>query len=184
MKVIAVCGKKRSGKDTIAKYISENYNYIPYSFAGPMKIVAEILFGWTQEEIEKNKEVIDPLFGISPRQFLIDFGTNYMQYDLGSRYPLFKEINNRQFWVKSTVNKIKKEGKNAIISDMRFQHEYDYLKENISDVLFIKVNRSVERNYERFDLTETDIDSIPSDIIINNNTDLYDLFKKVDSIME
>ena len=55
--LIAICGKSGSGKSSIAKILCEKDNFIEYTFASPLKKIAEI-FGFENEEIygsQKNK---------------------------------------------------------------------------------------------------------------------------------
>ena len=43
-KIIAVCGYKRSGKDTIAKYLNKKYNYKHLKITYKLKECLKLLF--------------------------------------------------------------------------------------------------------------------------------------------
>ena len=50
--IIAVIGKKRSGKDTLANYLVKNYNFKKYGFGDPVKEICKLMFGFSQEQID------------------------------------------------------------------------------------------------------------------------------------
>ena len=60
--LIGLLGKKRVGKDTVAEYLIEKYNFIRYAFADPIKEIAGIMFNFSYEQLYGNqKEIIVPL---------------------------------------------------------------------------------------------------------------------------
>ena len=61
--IIAICGYKRSGKDTVANFIVENYGYEHYKLATPLKECIQQLFGFTREEMEGHlKEEVNDIW--------------------------------------------------------------------------------------------------------------------------
>jgi len=61
--IIGFAGKKRSGKDTIANYLVNKYNFRRYAFGGPVKEVCRILFGFDDEQLYGDrKEELDGYF--------------------------------------------------------------------------------------------------------------------------
>ena len=50
--IIALNGKKGSGKDTMAKYMCEKFGFVNYGFADPIKEVGRILFDFTDEQLD------------------------------------------------------------------------------------------------------------------------------------
>jgi len=179
--IIAVTGLKRSGKNTVSSYISEKYGFKEYAFAQPIKDVCGYLFNWTPERIENEKEVIDPTWGISPRQILQWMGTEAFQYSLPAFSKGFLETVGRNFWVKKFEQVYLKEKGNFIISDFRFYHEQEALRKY--NAVTIKVIRnSVQGN----DLHESEryIRDMECMYSIMNNGTKEDLYKEVDKIME
>ena len=62
--IIGISGKKRSGKDTISDYLIQEYKFIKYGFADPIKDIAKIIFGFTEEQLYGNeKDIIDLRWG-------------------------------------------------------------------------------------------------------------------------
>jgi len=181
-KIIAICGLMRSGKDTIADYISKRNGYTKVHIADTLKKTMHVMFGFTHEQLEgNNKDIIDPNWGISPRSAMQFFGTEIMQYKIQELLP---DIG-RTFWIASLVSSLKKNPENSyIISDLRFIHEYNYLKENYKSVYIIKVtNPNTKTSYYHSHNSEQEFKRIPEDIHISNDSDLADLYKKIDEIL-
>tara|TARA_B100000902_G_C27311549_1_gene918722 strand:+ start:97 stop:813 length:717 start_codon:yes stop_codon:yes gene_type:complete len=127
--LIGIVGQNRVGKDTLSNYLVSQHQFTQYSLAQPIKDVARILFDFNEEQLEGNdKEKIDEEWGISPRQFFQQFGTEIMQKNIYQFLPGLKQkIPLKTFWITKTIKKIKKDRDNKInkhvISDVRFLHE-------------------------------------------------------------
>lgn len=127
--LIGIVGKNRVGKDTLSNYLVNHHQFTQYSLAQPIKDVARILFDFNEEQLEGNdKEKIDEEWGISPRQFFQQFGTEIMQKNIYKYLPSLKQkIPLKTFWIAKTIKKIQKDRDNKInkhvISDVRFLHE-------------------------------------------------------------
>jgi hypothetical protein len=184
MRIIAICGARRSGKDYIANIFSRN-EYKHVKFSAKLKDMCRVLFDFTPDQLETDsKEAIDPRWGVSPRQMMQFLGTEVMQYALPQTFPQMDL--GREFWVRSTLASMEAH-KKYVISDLRFLHEERILR-TYPDVCIIKVQR------QRSDAEIlTHIDSHPSeqefysireDITINNNGTLEDLEKYVVSLMQ
>ena len=62
--IIGITGKKRSGKDTISDFLVEKYGFVKYGFADPIKDIARIIFGFTENQLfEKEKDIVDEKLG-------------------------------------------------------------------------------------------------------------------------
>ena len=66
--IILLCGKKRSGKDTIAEYLVENYNFKHYKITQKLKDCVKVLFNIDDyqsknsnlSKLEYYKQIIKP----------------------------------------------------------------------------------------------------------------------------
>ena len=86
--IVGVSGLKRSGKDTVAELLVKEYGFERYSFADPIKEAMSIVFDWDDRYLYGElKEIIDPRWGISPRQVFQHFGTEYAQHILPEVFP-------------------------------------------------------------------------------------------------
>jgi len=184
-KIIAICGAKRSGKDTLAHYISYKYLYKKLAFADPLKEAVSSLFQFSAEQTGDNdlKDSVDKRWGITPRRAMQFFGTEVLQYKIQELLPGI----DRKFLANTLVSKIKNdESEHYVISDMRFIHEYEEIKKLGAYV--IRVDRpSVEENYYHdvpVHCSEIEYRNIPYDLYIRNDADISTLIKRFEVGLE
>lgn len=169
--LIALIGKKGSGKDTVADYIVEKYGFYKYQFAKPLKDICKILFNFSDEQLfGDQKEIIDERWNITPRQAFQIIGTEIFQYKFPELLPEFQKKIDKNLWVKIAENFIVSNINygNIVISDLRFQHEYEMLKK--FDVKIIKIDRSILNNEIDCHISENDFKFINTDYVIYNET--------------
>lgn len=167
---IALIGKMRSGKSTVANYLIEHYHYTEYAFGSELKRYAYELFG---EGEGKQRELLQ-WFGQTMR----------------SRDP--------DIWVKKTEEKIDTHltsfFSNIVISDCRQQNEIDMLRKKGFTIIKVESDTScrIARMIEKEDRvtekdltheTETSVDDIAADFTVINNGSLEELFIQVDRII-
>lgn len=104
--IILVTGLKRSGKDTLADYLVDNRDFGKYSFADPIREICKVAFDWTDEDFtdREKKEMVDPDYGISPRQAMQWIGTEAFQYLIGEKFPLFESKVGRGIWTRKFLS--------------------------------------------------------------------------------
>lgn len=172
-KVIAITGPKRSGKDTLANYISNRYKYEKIKFAEPIKNCVSILFDWTPQQLEDDeKENIYPKWGISPRKAMQFFGTELMQHKIQELIPNI----DKTFLAKSMINKLDPK-KYYVVSDLRFYHEYEELKK--LNPLIIRIDRP--NTHIDNHVSECEYKCIPYHINITNEKDVCDIIAKFET---
>lgn len=173
--LIAICGAKRAGKDTIASIISDKYGYNHIKIAQKLKTVCKILFNFTDEQLESDcKENIDAYWNISPRQAMQWIGTDVMQYQVQHLLPNI----DRKFWIQSVVNQIDINPEvRYIISDLRFKHEVEELKKR--NAFIIKVERPSMTNIDNH-ISEREYLDIQHDLLIKNE-DINQLINQIES---
>lgn len=209
--IIGLIGQKRVGKDTVASIIKNinidanldtnldtKYNFKCMALADPIKYIARIMFNFTEEQLyDDAKDIVDSKWGIKPRDFFEQFGTNIMQFDIYKYLPnLESQVEKRLFWVKSLLAKIQNDkDKNVIITDVRGLHEINEInKFTDGKAIFIRIikkmeieNKSNIYNVNSFPLhiTQREPNEIPDeyifDTIVNDGT-LDDLNEKVENI--
>jgi hypothetical protein len=118
MKVIGLTGLPRSGKDTFADVLCNEYGYTRRAFATPLKQAAAILLDREMWEMEGkqgfDREALLPEWGFTTRRFLQWFGTEGMR----SFDP--------DFWVKRMQQSISGLNK-VVITDVRFPNEVEFV---------------------------------------------------------
>lgn len=172
--IIAICGAKRSGKDILGDYFVKEHGYIKISFAEPLKQIVKLLFNFKEDQLDDsdNKDKIDEYWQITPRKALQFIGTEVMQYKIQELLPNI----GRNFW----IHKIKMDpDKKYIITDLRFHHEYEFLKKTYNDKLMvIKVIRPNQNGIDEH-CSEEEFKTIPVDKIIYNDKTIKEF---IDSI--
>lgn len=121
-KVILLSGCKRAGKDTLANRLIERLpagSCERYSFADPLREVCSIAFGFTAEDYQDDrKDLPHPEWGISPRQALIQVGTEY-----------FRKQIHPDVWIKETLRRMARSTADYIfITDARFLNEIESIR--------------------------------------------------------
>jgi hypothetical protein len=172
--VIGIAGKKRSGKDTIARVIR---NIKPESFtyhmSKPLKKSCAILFDLDNSQLhEENKDVLDHRWGLTPRQIFQKLGTDFLRNAYDPQFFIIhldyflKSNNARLFYGASNKDFV-------IIPDIRFQNEVDYIKEKWEGKV-IRVVRDF--GFDDPHPSEREILNLKNiDYEIDNNSSLYDL---------
>jgi hypothetical protein len=179
--IIGITGRKYNGKDTVADYLCKEYGYIKLSFAGPIKQICKILFGFNDEQLYGSlKEEIDTRWDQSPRKLMQYIGTELFRQRMADILPGIEE----NFWIKclmEQVNTMIKENPNAriVIADVRFHNEVDAVKNCGYTNAVIRVTRpSVNTNNTDCHESELLIEHLKVDEDIMNDADLNTLYKK------
>ena len=175
-KIIALVGAKRCGKDTVANMLSE-LGYENWKIAGKLKNICKEMFGFTDDEIETDlKDTVNARWGVSPRHVLQVLGTEVVQFQLKQYIPSIT----RTFWMERLYDDyIKNDKKMIVISDMRFQHECDFLRSKFGDqVLVVKIVRP-SLNVTDKHVSEQEWQKIKEDKCILNNSSLEHLEAQV-----
>lgn len=124
--IIGVCGFIGSGKDTIADYLTNFYEFRRESFANSLKDAVAQVFGWDRTMLEGRtkqarewREQVDPWWSqrlnmpnLTPRWVLQYWGTEVC------RRAFHDDI-----WIASLENKLRNSRDDVVISDCRFPNE-------------------------------------------------------------
>lgn len=133
--IIGICGFQSSGKDTIANFLIEKYGFQKLSFAGALKEIVSVMFGWPRDKLEGLtpedriwRNNVDPWWSeilempqLTPRYVLQQFGTD-----------LFRNHFHPDIWIKIVENKLKQltntnTNLNIVITDCRFENEINLI---------------------------------------------------------
>jgi hypothetical protein len=179
--VVAICGRKRSGKDTAADYICKTYGHAHVKIADPLKKVCGILFGFSHDQMEDDrKEIVCSPFNISPRQAMQFFGTEVMQYKIKELLP---DIH-RTFWITTLINEQKTRRDNIVISDVRFPHEitaiYDaYGRDNVT---VVKIVTNAQDSKSDAHCSEQEWIGIKEDLLVSNLGTKDDMYMQLNAL--
>ena len=185
-KLIGILGKKKTGKDTTGKYLIEKYNFKRYAFADPIKKITEILFDFSEEQLngDKRKDAVDFRWYITPREAFQKIGTEFGQDMIYNLFPRLKQrLGNEIIWVKLFKQWYEKNNKSDIvITDVRFPHEIEAIK-SLGGIIV-----KVDRNNVPFDnhISEQYIENISEENIyskLDNNYKKEDLYSQIDTLI-
>lgn len=154
--IIIFSGKKQSGKDTCGEYIVQqfkkrNLSVHSLAFADNLKFCVNTMFDLSENETSnENKDKIIPRLNTSPRKLYQYIGTEVLQKQMKE---LFNIENIHHYHIIKKLNTIAENNKNNnfVFTDVRFNHEYDllknYAKNNNYNFISIRVNRKYNNNY-------------------------------------
>jgi dephospho-CoA kinase len=168
--IIGLLGKKGSGKDTMADFLVEHYNFKQYTYATPLKKLCQDLFSLTEEQMNCHvqKETIDERWNKTPRQILQQVGTD-----------LFRKHYDENIWVKILKEKLKMEpdNQNIVVSDIRHQNELDTVTEFENCVIFHILRAGCDVSDQHS--TENNIMKHENIITIKNNGSIQDFYENI-----
>lgn len=183
--LIGLCGKKRSGKDTIADILHKKYDFIKYSFAGPMKEACKNIFMLTDEQVNGDKKAeVDERWGVTPRKLLQVIGTELFQYDIHNHMEDNEFNVGRELWVKRFeffYNENISSFDDVVVTDVRFKHEVKRIREMGGRIW--KIHRSSVESSDQHP-SEKEIDEIEGDHVIHNNGTIQDLNENVNMLID
>lgn len=180
--IIALTGHQQAGKDTAANYLVYEYDYTHIKFAGRLKQISAMMFGWTDDYVNGPlKDRIDPKWGISPRQFQQFLGDVMKSRYLGKFCPEFDRINGDSFWVRVVEEQLVSiQNDDIVVSDLRFPQEYDMLRRYGATIV-----RIVRPGFENHDKhwSESFIDKMDVDFQLTNDNTVDKLYVDIDSLL-
>lgn len=165
---IALVGKARSGKDTVADYLVENYGFKEYKFSKGIHDVVDLLRGGNTSKSKRRREL--------------------QEVGQSLRLALGEDI-----WINYTMRQILQDRhENVVISDCRQQNEADRLRKegyflvrvDADDDLRIKRMIAAGDNFTAEDLNhETEHIDFDVDEILDNNGTVLHLISQIEDIM-
>jgi hypothetical protein len=201
MIIISLGHRARSGKDTIAEHLVNNYGFTRYALADKLKESVNLVTGWNQDHSFGHlKEVVDPYYGISPRSSYQLIGTQG-----------YRSVFGASIWAKALRLQIEADAAKTkdpdqyrvVIADLRFREGEVEMVKAMGGLLW-KVNRpglpalkappksQFMRQVHKFvgkdksysHQSEWDLQDFEGwDAIFNNNGTLDELYAKVDQVL-
>ena len=174
MQLIGLTGLAKSGKDTVGDYLKKDYMFQSYAFADPLKRSASEMFGIPLEDFydQSKKEIVNKDWGYTPRNILQILGTE------GARELFRKDI-----WTRRAELEIRRmcdeHCHGVVVTDVRFENEATMIRESGGVVVHIQRDVVAVESHK----SENGVNVHGSDIVIDNNKTIEDLFTKVDGMM-
>jgi hypothetical protein len=177
-RIFLIGGKARTGKDTCAEYITNTYYFFKkYAFADKIKEYASIMYGVPIEYFYEKELKEKPLYYY-----------NNVLYTPRIMLQLIGEETRKRFGEDIWCREVEKEFSNncnVVISDLRFNHEYEYFKNNkkykVTCIKLIK-DDAPEVGIKNHSTEVCDIDK-HVDCVIYNNTTMEELYRQIDEFI-
>ena len=163
--LIGISGKAGAGKDTLGKYLCDEYRCLHYYFAKPLKEGAKVMFALTNDQIANKEVPIEP-WGISPRKIWQLLGT-----EVGRGIDPAIWIKNAEMFIKSVP------GRTVVITDVRFDNEATFIR-NRGGVI-INIVREQQDIIENRHSSEGGLREDNIDLTIMNNGSIEDMCNEV-----
>jgi hypothetical protein len=203
--IIGVVGFIGAGKDTVADYLVNFYEFRRDSFAATLKDAVASVFGWDRELLEGRtksarewREQVDPWWAerlnmpdLTPRWVLQYWGTEVC------RRAFHDDI-----WIASLEHKLQASGDNIVISDCRFPNEIASIRRAGGQVIWVKRGELPIWYHLAVKANEGDVTSqkmlvdigvhvsetawvgTDFDAVVDNNGTVEDLYKQITRLIE
>ena len=202
-KIIGIVGWIGCGKDTVADYLVEKYDFKRESFAGSLKDAVAAVFGWDRQMLEGAtpeariwREEVDiwwsdrlRIDNLTPRLVLQLWGTEVCRKNFHD-----------DIWIASLEKKLQDNNSDIVISDCRFPNEVKTIQKMGGNVIWVQ--RGEKPTWHKIAASAAsgnprDLEIITSlnvhasewawmdtnfDAIIYNNGTLKDLYELIDAL--
>lgn len=166
-KLIGLTGKARSGKDTVAGFLADNYGVKTLAFARPLKEGLKTMLNLSDEHVHGSlKETVIPDFGKSPRQMLQTLGTDWGRQMVTDSIWLLVAKRQIEAWLE--------QGYHVAMTDVRFDNEAEMIRTMGGKVWHIHRPNAAQVNAHASEAGVTFDKSL--DVLIVNDGSLEDLF--------
>lgn len=175
--IIGLSGKAGSGKDLCADYLVSNYHFTKLSFASELKDMLAMLFGWNRTTLDGLtpedrawREQIDTYWATTLN--IPHFTPRYAMQYIGT--DLFRDRFSPNFWAAIIDHRISKTSGDIVVSDVRFENEYELIKKH-NGIVFC-----INRNACKQDLHASEQVPKQYDYRISNNGSLEEYYSHID----
>ena len=169
------CGYRGSGKDTLARYLIQNYNFTRFAFADPVKDYTSKMLGIDRDAFYNvnRKDKLLPGYNRTPRDLCIFVGQT------------IKGAVSDSFWADKVAEQIQElwrfdPNRNIVVTDCRFPVE-KHAMERLGGSLFW-IHRHAKP--PSLDITETSINLQDCKFFINNSGELNVAIERLKNVVK
>ncbi len=184
MQLIGLTGRAGSGKDTVADFLCETHGFVQLALADPLRYGLQAMLGLTAEQLHRRdlKETPIDWIGKSPRELMQTLGTEWG-----------RELIHPDLWLRRAEQRIAQIKASPpilhiagiVVSDIRFENEANWLREQGGTVWHIKGRKSTTTDASASHRSEQHIPARAGEPRIYNVGTLENLYDEVtDIIME
>ncbi len=168
--IIAIMGKKNSGKSEASRHLELTHGFKRISFADPIKCML-LSLGLSSEELwgGRKEDPSELLGGQTPRQAMQILGTEW------GRNLIHKDI-----WTSAWKIQVSKYSKAVVVDDLRFLNEAQAVKELGGRIILIERAEIVSKDMHS---SEVEFEKIPHDIKVLNNSSISNLRLEITKLL-
>lgn len=183
--VVSFVGPIASGKSTSGDYVRDKYAYTCVAFAESLKQFVMYVFNlsWDQVNDQQCKATIDLRWKTTPRRLLQVVGTQLMRTHLSEFVTLSVDYitSGGSIWVYLMQYAGPLPIRRVCITDLRFMNEYAFVAQFQKHAIVRLVRfRGPNANPH---ISETELESIPANYVIQNTSSMDNLYTSIDKIM-
>jgi hypothetical protein len=175
--LIAIAGRKGHGKDTAASGLPDDF--VNVKFAGPIKVMLDALLEYAGVDADKRHRMVEGDLKEVPTSILCGKTPRYVMQTLGTEWG--RNLIGEEFWTTIFGRRIKQFDK-VVCTDMRFPNEVGYV--HALNGITVRVERpGAAKTGGDEHPSETSIDTLPVDYVIQNDGTIADLALKLNGIL-
>lgn len=179
--IIGLSGYARTGKDTVANYLVDNYGFTKVSFAQPMRDALYALnprVNFSEyDEMQRLRDVIDAHGWDNYKE--TEYGTEIRELMQRLGTEVGREQFGQNFWVDQAMKLVAQHDK-VVLSDVRFPNEQEAIR-NAGGLVWRIHREGVQAANGH--ASETALDNVHPDLNLMNNEDVESLHRTIDVIM-
>lgn len=177
--VLGLMGRKQSGKDTVANRLVTHHGFTRFAFADALKATMTDLNPIVWEDEKGNL--------IRLQDVVCDAG-----WDAAKAHPEVRRLLqvhgvairthvDPNAWIRAVELQVQEHDGPAVITDMRFPNEAEWISAGGSNSARVRVSRpGLADDVASLHVSETALDDYPADARIVNDGTLEDLYRRVD----
>jgi len=171
-RLIAIVGRKGSGKSLTAAYLKDAHEFKVIKFADTLKDMLKVAgLNYNHLEGELKEKPCELLCGKSPREAMQTLGTEWGREMIGDNFWV-------NSWSKRAADYLRISHKNrVVVDDLRFLNEARAVIALGGKI--IRINRPSIQNTDTH-ISENEMDQIKHSRVINNNRSIHALLKSVE----
>lgn len=176
-KLIGLCGRRRSGKDTAGKYLVTQ-GYIEQKFAGALKAMLHAYFNYLGVRYPDIERMIEGDLKEENTTFLQNRSPRFAMQTLGTEWG--RDTIGQNLWIDATLQRADMLTPASVITDVRFVNEAQAIKDHGG--ILVRLNR--ETGLRDLHVSEKEIEMLDVDWDLDNNDSITELHRKLQAIIK
>lgn len=171
MEIIALTGRKGSGKDTAVQPLVDGLGFTVVKFADPLKKMLAVLLSYQGADDQTIQRMLEGDLKETPTELLQGRTPRHAMQTLGTEWG--RQLIGDNLWTDAAKRRCL-EAKRAVVTDMRFPNEFNAMEELGAKTFRIE-RPDLELNESSAHVSESYIDFLPVGNVIVNDRGVEEL---------